>query len=337
MRTLLQVLKAQLAQGEAVVLVTVIAASGSVPRGAGARMLVTKKGRVCGSIGGGAVEYQAQQTALEVLKDQCSYGREYTLNHEDKQNLGMICGGRCNVYFHYIPAGEPQVMALADQAEECFVAGEDLWLVSDLAQGGTLYLQYKSDAQAMKEMDPDGTYLTHRPVRWQKDGQDLFAEQICTSSTVYVFGGGHVAQELVPVLSHVGFRCVVMEDREEFARRELFPTAEKIILGDFNQIADYVTLGEEDYACIMTRGHAYDTVLQAQILKQHPCYCGVIGSRSKAAGVRKSLKEDYGLLEEELDRITTPIGLPILAVTPAEIAISIAGQMIMHRAQKNGK
>ena len=337
MRTLLQVLKAQLAQGEAVVLVTVIAASGSVPRGAGARMLVTKKGRVCGSIGGGAVEYQAQQTALEVLKDHCSYGREYTLNHEDKQNLGMICGGRCNVYFHYIPAEDPHVIALADQAEDSFMAGEDLWLVSDLAQGGTLSLRYKSDAQAMKETDPDGTYLTHRPVRWQKDGQDLFAEQICTSSTVYVFGGGHVAQELVPVLSHVGFRCVVMEDREEFARRELFPTAEKIVLGDFNQIADYVTLGEEDYVCIMTRGHAYDTVLQAQILKCHPCYCGVIGSRAKAAGVRKSLKEDYGLLEEELDLITTPIGLPILAVTPAEIAISIAGQMIMHRAQRNGK
>lgn len=83
----------------------------------------------------------------------------------------------------------------------------------------------------------------------------------------------------------------------------------------------------------MTRGHAYDTLLQAQILKLHPTYCGVIGSRSKAAGVRKSLKEDYGIAEEELDLITTPIGLPIKGQTPAEIAISIAAQMILHRAE----
>ncbi len=353
MRTLMREMKSHLMKGEALVLVTVIAASGSVPRGAGARMLVSRAGRLYGSIGGGAVEHQAQLAALEVLNDKCSLDREYTLNHEDKQNLGMICGGRCSVFFHYIAAGDNAVISLAEQAEQSFAAGEDLWLISDLAKGGSLSLikrkrpgssdqdvsaeeiilgEVSGGGLPARELPP---YLTHRPCRWQQDGQDLFAEQICTSSTVYVFGGGHVAQELVPVLSHVGFRCVVMEDREEFTRRELFPTAERIILGDFNHISESVTLGSEDYACIMTRGHAYDTVLQAQILKCHPCYCGVIGSRSKAAGVRKALKEDYGLMEEELERITTPIGLPIQAVTPAEIAISIAAQMIQHRAERN--
>ena len=340
MRKLLHEMKVHLVSGEDLVLVTVIAASGSVPRGAGARMLVSKEGRVYGSIGGGAVEYQAQLTAREVLQNKRSLDREYTLNHEDKKNLGMICGGRCSVFFHYIAAGEEAVILLAEQAEESFVAGEDLWLISDLARGGVLSLVKRevSAGEASAEAVSPGNipaYLTHRPCRWQRDGLDLFVEQICTSSTVYVFGGGHVAQELVPVLSHVGFRCVVMEDREEFARRELFPTAERIILGDFNRISESVTLGSEDYACIMTRGHAYDTVLQAQILKNRPCYCGVIGSRSKAAGVRKSLKEDYGLTEEELNMITTPIGLPIQAVTPAEIAISIAAQMIQHRAHRN--
>jgi len=86
----------------------------------------------------------------------------------------------------------------------------------------------------------------------------------------------------------------------------------------------------------MTRGHAFDTVVQAQVLKCHPTYCGVIGSKFKAAGVRKTLKEEYGLTEEELDLVTTPIGLPIKGETPAEIAISIAAQMILHRAERNG-
>lgn len=79
-------------------------------------------------------------------------------------------------------------------------------------------------------------------------------EQINAAGRVYIFGGGHVAQELEPVLSHVGFRCVVLDDRPEFTRRELFPTAEEIRLVDFNRLSDFVTLEEEDYVCVMTRG-----------------------------------------------------------------------------------
>ena len=132
-----------------------------------------------------------------------------------------------------------------------------------------------------------------------------------------------------------GIRCVVMEDREEFAKPELFPTAEEIILCDMYRIGDYMTITEEDYVCVMTRGHAHDTVVQAQILRCHPCYCGVIGSIHKAAGVRKVLKEVHGLTDAELDLITTPIGLPIKGETPAEIAISICAQMILHRAERS--
>ena len=97
-----------------------------------------------------------------------------------------------------------------------------------------------------------------------------------------------------------------------------------------------MTIGGEDYVCVMTRGHSHDTVVQAQVLRCRPTYCGVIGSAFKAAGVRRTLKEEYGLADEELDLVTTPIGLPIKGETPAEIAISIAAQMILHRAEQNG-
>ena len=71
------------------------------------------------------------------------------------------------------------------------------------------------------------------------------------------------------------------------------------------------------------------------MLKCSPCYVGVIGSRKKAAGVRQTLKTEYGLSDAELDLVTTPIGIEIAAETPAEIAISIAGQMIQVRARHN--
>ena len=128
---------------------------------------------------------------------------------------------------------------------------------------------------------------------------------------------------------------VIMDDREEFAKTELFPGAEEVICGNLQNISDYMTIKNDDYVCVMTRGHAYDTVVQAQVLKCRPTYCGVIGSAFKAAGVRKTLKEEYGLLDEELDLVTTPIGLNIKGETPAEIAISIAAQMILHRAERN--
>ena len=125
-----------------------------------------------------------------------------------------------------------------------------------------------------------------------------------------------------------------MEDRAEFASPTLFPDAWQVVLGDYSRISDYFQIGPQDYVCVMTRGHASDTVVQAQVLRCRPGYCGVIGSRHKAAGVRRVLKEEYGLEDRELDLVTTPIGLDIQSETPAEIAISIAAQLIQHRANR---
>ena len=324
MRNMLKRMKENLERGEDLVLVTVVASSGATPRGAGARMLVGKTGRLCGTIGGGAVEYRSEQLAARVLEAKTSGEFDFTLTKDDVQNLGMICGGAVQVFFHYIPAGDEQTIALAAEAEERFAGGGDFWLISDLGRGGALSLADKSGPMARE--------LKRHPHRLQGEGRDLYIEQIHSSGRVYLFGGGHVAQELEPVLTHLGFRCVVLDDRPEFTRRELFPTAEAVLDVDFSRIADTVTIGQEDYVCVMTRGHAYDTVVQAQVLKCRPVYVGVIGSQHKAAGVRKVLREEYGLLDEELDLVTTPIGLSIRAETPAEIAISIAAQMIQVRA-----
>lgn len=336
MKNMLNTIAGHLQAGEPLVLVTVTASSGATPRGAGARMLVGKSGRLCGTIGGGAVEYRSEQIALQVLDNKVSGQQDFSLTRDDVQNLGMICGGDVKVFFHYIPAGDPETLALAREAQRIFETGEALWLISHINSGGTLSLFTRNGGVFGKPV-PDWVLcqLPRQPKLLQNGEESYCVEQINGSGRVYIFGCGHVSQELEPVLSHVGFRCVVMDDRPEFARRDLFPTAEAVMLIDFNRIADSVTVTEEDYVCVMTRGHAFDTVIQAQVLKCRPCYVGVIGSRKKAAGVRKLLKEEYGLSEEELDLVTTPIGVDIDAETPAEIAVSIAGQMIQVRAKRN--
>jgi xanthine dehydrogenase accessory factor len=336
MQTMLKLIKTRLSAGEDLVLVTIIASSGATPRGAGARMLVGKTGRLRGTIGGGAVEYRSEQIALQVLAQKVSDQQDFSLTREDVQNLGMICGGDVRVFFHYIPPADPATLALAREAEKIFSGAEALWLLSDIGRGGALSL-YSNAHGVFGPALPDWVLrdLPSQPKLLQQGAEIYCAEQINSSSRVYIFGCGHVSQELEPVLSHVGFRCVMMDDRPEFARREFFPTAEEVKIIDFNHIAKSVSITPEDYVCVMTRGHAYDTEIQAQILKCRPAYVGVIGSRKKAAGVRQVLKEHHGLSDEELDLITTPIGLEIEAETPAEIAISIAAQLIQARAKLN--
>ena len=150
---------------------------------------------------------------------------------------------------------------------------------------------------------------------------------------VYVFGGGHVAQELVPVIAHVGFSAVVFEDRADFARRELFAGVTDTVLGDFAHFEQKLTITPDDYIVIMTRGHQADYEILLQALRTQACYVGCIGSRTKMVRVRERLAED-GLSEAQIARIHNPIGLPILAETPAEIAISIAAELIQFRAQR---
>ena len=336
MKTMLEIMARRLSAGESLVLVTVTASSGATPRGTGARMLVGKEGRICGTIGGGAVEYRCEQMALQVLEKKVSARQDFSLTRNDVQNLGMICGGEVNVFFHYIPNADADTLSLAQEALRLIGAGEALWLISNISAGGDLSL-YTQKHGVYGAPVPDWVLaqLPRKPKLLKNGIESYCVEQIHSSGRVYIFGCGHVSRELEPVLSHVGFRCVMMDDRPEFAQRELFPTAEEVKVIDFNAIADSVSIGSEDFVCVMTRGHAYDTEIQAQILKCRPAYVGVIGSRKKAAGVRQVLKEHHGLSDADLDLITTPIGLDIEAETPAEIAISIAAQLIQTRAKLN--
>ena len=192
MRNMLKTIKNKLEHGQSLVLVTVIASSGATPRGAGARMLVGKEGRICGTIGGGAVEYRSEQIAAKVLEEKASKGHDFTLTKDDVQNLGMICGGACDVFFHYLPAGDTHTIMLCEEAEAQFQKGGNLWLLTQLGEKGRMGLY--SDRLGFWGILVSGELkLSRHPERTG----NIFAEQINASGRVYIFGGGHVAQELV--------------------------------------------------------------------------------------------------------------------------------------------
>ena len=335
MRELFKKLHDTLVSGGDAVLVSVVASSGSTPRGSGARMLITAEGRVRGTIGGGAVEYRSEQMAAEVLKNKSSFVENFRLNAEDVAKLGMICGGAVDVYFRYIPASDADTIALTERIEALFAAGEQCWLLCELAAGSEGKMAvYGAKSGWFGGKVPEGMAekLGSKPAQMDIGGSVWYTEELLRPGRVFVFGGGHVAQELVPALARVGFRCVVIEDRPDFAKPELFQGVEEtrlIAVDELPKIAKEVT--KDDYVCIMTRGHKDDFEVQRWILGTPARYIGVIGSANKKKGVFDRLRA-YGYTDADFARVTAPIGLDIGGETPAEIAVSITAQLIMVRA-----
>ncbi len=319
--------------GSDAVLVSVTASSGSTPRGAGAMMLVRRDGSSVGTIGGGRVEYEAQLHAAEIYSAGRSGTVGYNLAPNDVADLGMICGGKVTVYFQYIPAGDAQTLELFEYLAGAFERGESVWLVRRMVNGEVTDMgAYGSSGLLFAPNIPESDVRPLLRSRAMLSG-DYYVEPLVMAGHVYVFGGGHVAQQLVPVLAKVGFSVVVYEDRPEFSTPELFPAAKKIVRGDFEHIAEHVAIGPADYVIIMTRGHQKDYEVLEQTLRTPATYVGCIGSRHKVAKTKERLAA-AGVSQADIARMVSPIGLEIEAETPEEIAISIAAQLILHRAQQ---
>ena len=178
-------------------------------------------------------------------------------------------------------------------------------------------------------LDGGAPRVTEQP----ETDENTFFMELPVGERALILGAGHIARALVPLLRTVGFRPVVLDDRPGFATAENFPQADDTICAAFTPLEDSVTLTPEDYVVIMTNGHEHDFQCEVQVLRRETAYVGVIGSRKKTAYVNQRLRE-AGIPEEKIAFVHTPIGTAIKAVTPEEIAVSIAGEMICVRATR---
>lgn len=146
-------------------------------------------------------------------------------------------------------------------------------------------------------------------------------------------GGGHVSLELAHIAARLEFEVVVIDDRPEFANDARFPMVHQVLCMPFEEALDQLGSRDTDFYAILTRGHAFDKECLAHVLRGQYAYVGMIGSRTKVAAVYKVLREE-GFSQEMLDGVHSPIGLSIGGQTPAEIAVSIAAQLVQVRAQR---
>jgi xanthine dehydrogenase accessory factor len=159
---------------------------------------------------------------------------------------------------------------------------------------------------------------------------DIFVEPILAIPTAYIFGGGHVSLYVSKVASVAGFDIVVSDDRPAFASKERFPEALETYAGPWEEIFPKLKVNGSSYVIIVTRGHKDDLTCLRWALGTPARYIGMIGSRRKVIEIFKVL-EGEGVSREKLERVHSPIGLDIGALTPEEIAVSIVAEMIAVR------
>lgn len=364
MRTLLPTIVSELAQGRAAALATVLWAHGSAPRGAGACQLLTGSGRAEGTVGGGVLERraldelqalltgagetrQASATGPDADASQASAGEgvcaapgpsrmvEYALTQDEAQSLGMVCGGNVALLYQLLtPPMLPFFRALQARAD----SGRNVWLARWLRGGQAEGMGFTDgSANPTPFTDAQVLPLCGRLAQWSQAAQErsLFVEPVCFASHAYIFGGGHVARCVAPLLSQLAFEPVVYDDRPEYADPALFPTAAEVICAPFGEAGARLRVTEEDEIVVMTRGHVNDQLTLLQALRTPAYYIGLIGSRAKVAHTRAMVLQQ-GFTDADFDRVHTPIGLPIGAETPMEIAVSVAAEMILCRARRAG-
>ena len=340
MNDLFIALREQTAEKKPLALVMLIAASGSTPRDAGAWMLVGREGRIRGTIGGALPEHLAIEEAMAIAaQGGGSAIKTYLLHKNEAADLGAKCGGELTVFFQFINSETVGLFDFIEQGISRRAVKEAVWFIMGVSPEADKNPSFCLAAESglitafgnvPAEIKP---LLKGRPVLLEQNARGWFSAPLAAAGFVYVFGGGHVAQELVPLLTRLEFRCVVFDDREEFTRRELFPDAAIIIQGEFSCIEKYLRLESGDYAVIVTRGHLWDYDAFAFALRGSAAYIGVIGSRAKHAFVReKLLHAGFTAAEIDAPRVHAPIGVDIKSKSPAEVAVSIAAELIRVRA-----
>ena len=150
-----------------------------------------------------------------------------------------------------------------------------------------------------------------------------------------LLGSGHVAQPMSKIAKMLGFHVTVVDDRSNYATKERFPEADRVVVDDWEKAIKEIGVDANTYVVILTYAGESDELALRTVVGSNAAYIGMISSRSKAKAILSKLSRD-GIPDDVLRRVVTPIGLDIGAETPAEIAVSTMAEIVMRRKKKSG-
>lgn len=158
-------------------------------------------------------------------------------------------------------------------------------------------------------------------------GMTVFLEPMNPGEQLIVFGAGHIGKMLSELGKLLEFQVTVVDDRPDFANRENLPGADSIYACSYQEAIDQIVFTPQTSVVILTYKHAHDFEVLEQCIRKPSRYIGMIGSRKKVTTCFDQLRQ-AGVTEELIERVHAPVGLNIAANTPAEIAVSIAAELI---------
>ena len=325
---------ARLASGAgAGALASVARRRGSLPMSGTAKMLVTASGARIGTVGGGCLEAEITERALEVIERRHPVVSEHTLNAELAGDYGLTCGGTAVMFIEPVVV-DPVLAAVYREAASLLARGERATMATatDWPAGPVKGILLADGAWVGSAGDTIRAAAAHAREAGEEQCLEagIFAERVAGAPRLIVFGGGHVGARVAEAAAFAGWRVTVVDDRPDFANSARLPFAEQSVVCDFHDLPATLAVDGDTYVVVATRGHQHDALIVEQLARRDVRYLGMLGSRRKVALTWRLLAGE-GVPQERLDAIHAPVGLSIGADTPEEIAVSIVAEMIAVR------
>ncbi|MDZ4230250.1 MAG: XdhC/CoxI family protein [Dehalococcoidales bacterium] len=339
-------------EGRAFVLATVVKTIGSTPRKPGAKLLIRSDGTTQDTLGGGCVEAEVWQEAMLAMGTGKSTVREFQLSDDLAAESGLVCGGTMEILIDAVTGKESllpviqKVLSALDGGGKVALATVIQTSESSILIGDKILYEANGNAvlnRAGVESRDDlvREVALHTPLIRETGlvsvgGTELFVEVFQSLDTILIVGAGHIAKALGSIAKLLGFRVVVVDDREEFANRQRFPEADEVIAAPIVPAVREFPISDGTFVVVATRGHQLDYEVLRQVVESPAAYVRMVSSRRKVVLFYQQLVA-AGLSPEKVRRIHAPAGLNLGAITPEEIAFSIMAEITMEKLGGDGQ
>ena len=302
-----------------VVLLYVLDSKGSSPGRQGFKMAVAKDGKILGTIGGGIMEHKLVELSRSLLqKGETNIILKPQIHSADegKNRSGMICSG--NQYVALIPLNHSYKNLVK----------KIVTFSKDQTKG---YLKINPENISFSE---NSDLSIKKSFQFENEANWSYTEPIKSAEVIHIIGGGHVGLALSEAMSFLGFYVKIYDDRSELNTLEQNRFAHEKIIVDFEKIDEQMDFQESDFVCIMTFGFRTDKIILKRLYDKKFAYLGMMGSVAKTKQLFEEL-ENEGISKEKLKHVHSPVGINISSKTTAEIAISVAAEIIKEKNKNN--
>jgi xanthine dehydrogenase accessory factor len=310
MREVLEELKAWTAADEEVALATVIETWGSSPRPLGSKMVVTRSGRMAGSVSNGCIEGAVFEEAQKVLKSGRAALVPYGVADDVAFGVGLACGGHVEVFIQPLQRAHLELLRALEEERPAL-------LRTRLTDGETELLA-----------SSPGFETPRREGEW-------FLEPHLRPPHMVIVGGIHIAIPLHRMAKLMGYRVTVLDARAKFATRERFPEADEVRVAWPDEGLRDVTLDASTYVVILTHDPKFDLPALRAVVGSDARYIGAIGSRKTNQNRFDQLRSE-GVPDEQLGRVRGPIGLDLGGRGAEETALAIMAEVTAVRYGATG-